>query len=177
MPRGWARLATCGLGRREARRRVTRHPPVTRPRSHQPLLVAAPENKVRSRLARAAGQCGPVYRLGGEMSKSRVPVYWLHCTGRWRGRGQARSRQPGQCPVLSWWPALGLDTRRHGAPCQHTETLTTHHHNIQTLSLIMNLSMDSGLTEQQQQPNRQNLNLLLLHQMYQPLASGESKFL
>ena len=42
----------------------------------------------------------------------------------------------------------------------------------------MNLSMDNtGLTTEQQQPNRQNLNLLLLHQMYQPLVSGKSKFL
>ena len=42
----------------------------------------------------------------------------------------------------------------------------------------MNLSMDNtALTTEQQQPNRQNLNLLLLHQMYQPLVSGKSKFL
>ena len=45
----------------------------------------------------------------------------------------------------------------------------------------MNLSMDNNtattLPEQQQPNNRQNLNLLLLHQMYQPLVSGKSKFL
>ena len=40
----------------------------------------------------------------------------------------------------------------------------------------MNLSVDSTTVEtnpqQQQQPSRQNLNLLLMHQMYQPLVSG-----
>ena len=42
----------------------------------------------------------------------------------------------------------------------------------------MNLSMDNNsLSTEQQQPNRQNLNLLLLHQMYQPLVSGKSKSL
>ena len=42
----------------------------------------------------------------------------------------------------------------------------------------MNLSVDSTVvdnTQQQQQQtsSRQNLNLLLLHQMYQPLVSGK----
>ena len=41
----------------------------------------------------------------------------------------------------------------------------------------MNLSIDSTVVDntqqQQQQPSRQNLNLLLLHQMYQPLVSGK----
>ena len=59
---------------------------------------------------------------------------------------------------------------RHNSVTLHTITSSTH--------IIMNLSVDSSIVDpQQQQPaqphNRQNLNLLLLHQMYQPLVSGE----
>ena len=39
----------------------------------------------------------------------------------------------------------------------------------------MNLSVDTSIvdTEKKQQEPRQNLNMLLLHQMYQPLLSGK----
>ena len=86
---------------------------------------------------------------------------------------------PGQCSVSdqrSAWthvlhtPCCNLD---HGTtPQLYT---TSQLHNFATRS-IMNLSVDSSIVDpqQQQQPhNRQNLNLLLLHQMYQPLVSGE----
>ena len=131
---------------------------------------SAPENKVRS-----SSELCAVFRrrqlccARGQMSKSQpVP-----------GSGQESAAQAVQCSVSdqrSAWthvlhtPCCNLD---HGTtPQLYT---TSQLHNFATRS-IMNLSVDSSIVDpqQQQQPhNRQNLNLLLLHQMYQPLVSGE----
>ena len=110
----------------------------------------------------------------------------------WRHWPAAACALPGAGPAVTYWPlpppslasAQLVTSARPGHTCSthHAVTWTTAQlrnstqlHNLTTRS-IMNLSVDSSIVDpqQQQQPhNRQNLNLLLLHQMYQPLVSGE----